>query len=68
MTESPMALIRKLDETAAALLELAKHIRRTALEVADDALRAEMLASAEGLERRAGEMGEAVGRLRTKIN
>jgi hypothetical protein len=63
-----MALIRKLDETAAALLELAKHIRRTALEVADDALRAEMLASAEGLERRAGEMGEAVGRLRTKIN
>jgi hypothetical protein len=63
-----MALIRKLDETAETLLELAKHIKRTALEVADDELRAEMLESAEGLERRAGDMAEAVGRLRTKIN
>jgi hypothetical protein len=68
MTDSPMTLIRKLDETAAALLELAKHVRQSAPEVADDALRQEMMESAAGLERRAQDMAEAIRQLRTKIN
>jgi len=68
MTDSPMTLIRKLDETAAALKDLARHVRKSAPEVADGELRQEMLDSAEDLERRAGEMADAVARLRAKIN
>jgi uncharacterized protein Yka (UPF0111/DUF47 family) len=68
MSESPMDLIRKLDEAASALLELARQIRGSAPEVANPELRQEMLESAEGLERRAQEMAEAIGKLRVKIN
>ncbi len=69
MTEdSPMALIRKLDETAEALLQLARHVRASAPEVADETLRSEMLESADGLERRAEEMVAAIERLRIRIN
>jgi|HubBroStandDraft_2_1064218.scaffolds.fasta_scaffold307793_2 hypothetical protein len=68
MADSPMTLIRKLDETATALLELARHVKKSAPEVTDEELRREMLESAEGLERRAGEMAEAIARLRKKIN
>jgi hypothetical protein len=68
MTETPMELIRKLDETAAALLDLAGRVRRAAAEVADPALRIEMLESADGWERRAGEMAAAVLRWKREIN
>lgn len=68
MTETPMDLIRKLDETATALLELAKQVRGAAEEVTDPALRVEMLESAEGWERRAGEMTEAILRWKKEIN
>jgi hypothetical protein len=68
MTETPMDLIRKLDDTAAALLDLAGRVRNAAAEVPDPALRSEMLESAEGWERRAGEMAEAVLRWRREIN
>lgn len=68
MSSTPMELIRKLDETATALRELARQVREAAPETADPALRAEMLESAAGLERRAGELTEAVARLRVKIN
>ncbi|HTX40465.1 MAG TPA: hypothetical protein VMD25_01455 [Acidobacteriaceae bacterium] len=68
MSESPMELIRKLDQAAAALLELARHVRAAAPEVADAELRQEMLESAEGLEQRAQEMAEAIAKLRVKIN
>jgi len=69
MTEdSPMALIRKLDETAEALRQLARHVRASAPHVADDALRDEMLESANGLERKAQEMAAAIERLRLSIN
>jgi methyl-accepting chemotaxis protein len=68
MGSTPMELIRKLDETATALRELASQVRQAAPETEDPALRAEMLESAEGLERRAGELTEAIARLRVKIN
>jgi uncharacterized protein Yka (UPF0111/DUF47 family) len=68
MTESPMALIRKLDETATALRDLARQVRASAPEVTDEELRREMLDSAEGLERRAGDLTEATERLRKRIN
>jgi outer membrane murein-binding lipoprotein Lpp len=68
MSSTPMELIRKLDETASALRELASQVRRAAPEVDDEALRAEMLESAAGLERRANDLTEAVTGLRVKIN
>ncbi|HTV83215.1 MAG TPA: hypothetical protein VME18_11235 [Acidobacteriaceae bacterium] len=68
MSSTPMELIRKLDETATALLELANQVRQAAPETADPELRAEMLESADGMERRAGELREATARLRVKIN
>jgi uncharacterized protein Yka (UPF0111/DUF47 family) len=68
MTESPMELIRKLDEAATALRNLAGQVRTAAPEVTDEALRREMLESAEGLERRAGDLAEAIERLRRRIN
>ncbi len=68
MSESPMELIRKLDQAAASLLELARQVRAAAPEVADAELREEMLESAAGLEQRAQEMAEAIGKLRVKIN
>ncbi|MGC2299520.1 MAG: hypothetical protein WA476_12005 [Acidobacteriaceae bacterium] len=68
MTGTPMDLIRKLDETAAALLELAKRVRGAAEEVTDPALRVEMLESAEGWERRAAEMTDAILRWKKEIN
>jgi uncharacterized protein Yka (UPF0111/DUF47 family) len=68
MTDSPMALIRKLDQTVAALRELAEQVRRAAPDVTDEELRREMLESAEGLEQRATEMTEAIERLRRRIN
>jgi hypothetical protein len=64
----PMDLIRKLDETATALLGLAHRVRAAAADIADPALRAEMLESAEGWERRAGEMAEAILRWKREIN
>lgn len=63
-----MDLIRKLDEAAAALLELAGQVRRAAPNVTDVALRDEMLESAAGMERRAREMAEAISRWRREIN
>lgn len=68
MDGGPMALIRKLDEAAAALLKLAQQVKEVAPEVEDAALRQEMLESAAGLERRAAAMAEAIGQLRVKIN
>lgn len=68
MAATPMELIHKLDETARALRELAGQVRRAAPEVADLALRAEMLESADGMERRAENLAEAITRLRVKIN
>jgi hypothetical protein len=68
MTATPMDLIWKLDEAAAALLDLATQVRRAAPAVADPALRTEMLESAKGMERRAGEMAEAIQRWRREIN
>jgi hypothetical protein len=68
MTETPIDLIRKLDETATALLELARRVRNAAAEVTDPALREEMLESAEGWERRAGEMADAILRWKREIN
>jgi hypothetical protein len=68
MTDTPMDLIRKLDETAAALLDLARRVRRAAEEIADPALQAEMMESAEGWERRAQEMTDAILRWKREIN
>jgi hypothetical protein len=68
MSGTPMALIRKLDETAAALLDLAQRVRTAAAEVTDPALRAEMMESAAGWEKRAGEMAEAVLRWKREVN
>lgn len=68
MSSTPMELIRKLDETASALRELANQVRQAAPETEDPALRAEMLESAKGLERRANDLIDAVTRLRVKIN
>ncbi|MGC2639895.1 MAG: hypothetical protein WA294_22130 [Acidobacteriaceae bacterium] len=66
--ESPMALIRKLDAAAAALGQLAQEVRRAAAQATDEDLRSEMQDSADGLERRATDMAEAIARLRSKIN
>jgi len=63
-----MDLIRKLEETARALLELAQRVRAAADDVTDPALREEMLESATGWERRAGEMLEAILRWKREIN
>jgi ribosomal protein S7 len=63
-----MELIRKLEETAAALRHLAEQAQHAAEKTADSALREEMLESAEGWERRADEMEEAVLRWKLKIN
>lgn len=68
MSGTPMDLIRKLDETATALLELSRRVRAAAAEVADPALREEMLESAAGWERRAGEMSAAILRWKREIN
>jgi uncharacterized protein Yka (UPF0111/DUF47 family) len=68
MTETPMDLIRKLDETAAALLDLARRVRSAAPAVADVELRREMLESADGIEQRAEKMAEAIQRWRREIN
>jgi uncharacterized protein Yka (UPF0111/DUF47 family) len=68
MTETPMELIRKLDETAAALASLAEQVRRAANAVPDDELRREMLESASGLQIRAERMAEAIGRWRRNIH
>lgn len=68
MTDTPMDLIRKLDETASALLELAGRVRRAAEEVGDRALGEEMLESAQGWEKRATEMKEAILRWKREIN
>lgn len=63
-----MELIRKLDETAAALADLAEQVRRAADGVTDEELRREMLESADGMQIRAERMAEAVGRWRREIN
>jgi hypothetical protein len=68
MTGTPMDLIRKLDETATALRELARRVKSAAVEVTDPALRDEMLGSADGWERRAEEMAEAILRWKREIN
>jgi len=68
MGETPMELIRKLEEAATALRDLAVHVRKAAPEVEDVELRREMLESAEGLEQRAGQMAEAIERWRLQIN
>jgi len=68
MAGTPMELIRKLDETARALREVADQVRHAAGEVDDRALRTEMIESAESLEQRAVQLTEAIGRLRVKIN
>jgi hypothetical protein len=68
MTGTPIELIHRLDETAAALLELSRRVRAVAEETADPALRAEMLESAEGWERRASEMSAAILRWKREIN
>ena len=68
MSGTSMDLIRKLDETATALLELARRVRAAAPEVADPALRDQMLESADGWERRAAEMAEAILRWKREIN
>jgi uncharacterized protein Yka (UPF0111/DUF47 family) len=68
MTETAMDLIRKLDETAAALLDLARRVRSAAPAVADVELRREILESADGIEQRAEKMAEAIQRWRREIN
>jgi uncharacterized protein Yka (UPF0111/DUF47 family) len=68
VTETPMELIRKLDETAAALADLAQQVRHAAAAVTDDDLRREMLESADGMQIRAERMAEAVGRWRRTIH
>lgn len=68
MPDTPMSLIRKLEETAAALQDLARRVRRAAEDIADPALRAEMMESADGWERRGGEMADAILRWKREIN
>lgn len=68
MPESPMELIRKLVDTAEALRSLAEKVRAAAPAVEDPGLRHEMLESAEGLERRAAQMAEAIERWKRQIN
>ena len=63
-----MSLIRKLEETSAALLELSRRVRRVAEDIAEPALRAEMMESADGWERRAQEMADAILRWKREIN
>ncbi|MFZ0633701.1 MAG: hypothetical protein WA399_07985 [Acidobacteriaceae bacterium] len=67
MTDTPIELIRKLDETAAALADLAEQVRRAADAVEDSDLRQEMLESAAGMRVRAERMAEAIGRWRRTI-
>lgn len=67
MTEIPMELIRKLDEIAAALANLAKQVWQAADGVPDWELRREMLESADGMQTRADRMAEAIGRWRRTI-
>lgn len=68
MSGTAMDLIRKVEETAAALRSLAGQVRDAAPDVTDPALRAEMLESAGGWERRAAEMEEAILRWKLEIN
>jgi hypothetical protein len=68
MTQTPMDLIRKLDELSTSLRALAHRVRSTAGEISDPALRVEMLESADGWERRAEEMAEAILRWKREIN
>lgn len=68
MSGTPMELIRRLEETAKALRELAERVRAAAVDVGDAALREEMLDSALGWERRAGEMSDAILRWKREIN
>jgi hypothetical protein len=68
MTGTPMELIRKLDETASALRDLALRVRAAAADVPDPALQNEMLESAAGWARRAGEMSDAILRWRREVN
>jgi len=68
MNGSPLDLIRKLEETAASLRYLAEQVRTAAGQTDDPALREEMLESAQGWERRAGEMAEAILRWKLRIN
>jgi hypothetical protein len=68
MSGTPMELIRNLEETARALLDLAHRVRSAAADVTDPALREEMLESAKGWERRAGEMSDAILRWKRDIN
>jgi len=63
-----MSLIRKLEETAAALLDLARRVRRAAEDITEPGLRAEMTESADGWERRAQEMADAILRWKREIN
>jgi hypothetical protein len=50
------------------LRDLAGRVRAAAADIADPALREEMLESAAGWERRAGEMSEAILRWKREIN
>ena len=68
MTDTTMSLIRKLEETAAALLDLARRVRRAAEDITEPGLRAEMTESADGWERRAQEMADAILRWKREIN
>jgi hypothetical protein len=68
MSDTPMELIRTLDETATALRELAHRVRTAAADVTDPVLQKEMLDSATGWEHRAGEMSEAILRWKREIN
>jgi hypothetical protein len=68
VTDTPMNLIRKLEETSAALLDLSRRVRRAAEGIADPALPAEMTESADGWERRAQEMADAILRWKREIN
>lgn len=68
MNGTPMDLIRKLDETATTLRDLANRVRAAAANVADPTLREEMMESAAGWEQRACEMSEAILRWKREIN
>jgi hypothetical protein len=68
MSETPMELVRKVEEAAAALRALAVRVRQAAAEVKDAELRREMQGSADELEQRAEQMAEAIERWRLQIN
>lgn len=68
MAESPMELIRKVEETAGSLRDLAAKVRGAAATVEDMELQREMLASADELEQRAEQMAEAIHRWKMQIN